>query len=247
MTFAAAMGRIGQIESTIGGFHQPQHAPGVSPSRESGSVPMAPAPSGTAAPGADFEALMRVLQFAEDLASGGARSGASGGVSGAGPASSSAGVTAAGRTSAGGATGDDVVAAAQRHHGVPYLWGGSDPSRGLDCSGLVQLVMREFGVSVPRVAADQAKVGREIPSLSEAEPGDLIVTRNGGHIGIYAGDGEWTHAPRAGRNVVTEPISGTIMTIRRLVDSPSEAAAAAAQAGSADRTSFESQLSGAGV
>ncbi|WP_147105569.1 C40 family peptidase [Nesterenkonia populi] len=267
MTFTSAMGRIGQIESTIGGFHpQPQAgsaqpAQGSSSSsggsglaegfaRASGSGPQPTA--GAAGSGTDFEALMRVLSFAEDLASEQRSPGSAGSspsASGAAAASSSSGVTAAaGSRSSGGVTGNDVLAAAQQHHGVPYRWGGTSPSSGLDCSGLVQIVMGELGISVPRVAADQARQGREVASLSEAEPGDLIVTRNGGHIGVYAGDGEWTHSPRPGRSVVTEPISGNIMTIRRLADSPSEAAAsAAAQAASADRSSFESQMSGAGA
>ncbi|WP_258935123.1 C40 family peptidase [Nesterenkonia pannonica] len=46
--------------------------------------------------------------------------------------------------------------------------------------------MAEFGISVPRVAAAQARAGKEVPSLDQAKPGDLIVTRGGGHIGIYA-------------------------------------------------------------
>ena len=50
-----------------------------------------------------------------------------------------------------------VIDLAQQHLGVPYVWGGESPS-GFDCSGLIQYVYRQLGVSLPRVAADQARV-----------------------------------------------------------------------------------------
>ncbi|WP_454085660.1 NlpC/P60 family protein [Georgenia sp. Marseille-Q6866] len=96
-------------------------------------------------------------------------------------------------------TGDALVESAKKYLGVPYVWGGESLSEGgLDCSGLVQLAMKDLGVDVPRVARDQMKIGTEVPSIDQARPGDLVVTRGGGHIGIYAGDNTWIHAPTRG-------------------------------------------------
>ncbi|GGS86589.1 hypothetical protein GCM10010156_51410 [Planobispora rosea] len=96
-------------------------------------------------------------------------------------------------------TGQDVVEQARRYLGVPYLWGGTEPSRGLDCSGLVQLVYKKLGISLPRVSQDQQNEGRSIPSLKQAQPGDLLTFGSPAtHIGIYIGDGKMLHAPRTG-------------------------------------------------
>ena len=70
--------------------------------------------------------------------------------------------------------GEQVVADAKRYLGVPYVWGGTDPAKGLDCSGLVQRVYADLGVDLPRVAADQARAGQPVASLADARPGDLL-------------------------------------------------------------------------
>ena len=132
-------------------------------------------------------------------------------------------------------TGAGVVASAMKHIGVPYLWGGTDPRKGLDCSGLVQLAMRENGVEVPRVSQAQAKVGTAVPSLDQARPGDLVVLSGGGHIGIYVGDGKMVHAPKTGDVVKVSKVWQTPMTIRRVLPEASALVAgpAAAPAGGA--------------
>lgn len=117
------------------------------------------------------------------------------------------------------ATGQDVAAAARRYEGVPYVFGGED-STGMDCSGLVQRVLADLGIAAPRLVSGQADLGTEVPSLDQALPGDLIVTRGEGHIAIYLGDGKIIHAPKPGRNVEIVDAymtDATIDTIRRVV------------------------------
>jgi cell wall-associated NlpC family hydrolase len=135
----------------------------------------------------------------------------------------------------GDATGAAVVATAKKYLGVPYVFGGED-STGMDCSGLVQRVYADLGIEVPRVVPDQAKVGTEVGSLANAQPGDLIVAKGSGHILIYAGDNKVIHAPRPGTSVMIAENwrkDSDIETIRRLV--PATAAApAVSTAGSVD-------------
>lgn len=69
---------------------------------------------------------------------------------------------------------------------VPYLSGGTTPA-GWDCSGFVQYVYAQMGVSLPRASGAQATAGRAVGSLAEAQPGDIIA--NGSHAAIYVGNG----------------------------------------------------------
>lgn len=128
-------------------------------------------------------------------------------------------VSAAQGGSAGGVTGADVVADAKKYLGVPYVFGGTSAS-GLDCSGLVQRVFKDLGMDVPRLVSGQSTLGTAVPSLAQAQPGDLIVTNGGDHIVIYVGDGKVIHAPSEGRNVslVDNWMSDSdIVTIRRVL------------------------------
>lgn len=149
-----------------------------------------------------------------------------------------------------GVDGSDVVQAAQKYLGVPYVWGGNNPKIGLDCSSFVQHTFKDLGVDLPRVARQQATEGTEVPSLAQARPGDLIVTRGGGHIGIYLGDNKMIHAPRPGEHVSIRKLFETdaeIMTIRRIVPSESagtpESKPVAGQA--RDAASHQAELSAA--
>jgi peptidoglycan DL-endopeptidase CwlO len=98
------------------------------------------------------------------------------------------------------------LAAALSRLGLPYVWGGSGPGV-FDCSGLVQWAMRQAGIVMPRVAAQQAETGPLVP-LSELQPGDLLFyhtdpTAPGyiSHVAIYLGGGLMEQAPEPGMDV----------------------------------------------
>ncbi|WP_052668807.1 C40 family peptidase [Nitriliruptor alkaliphilus] len=122
---------------------------------------------------------------------------------------------------AGSGRGAAAMQAGERYLGVPYLWGGTDPAKGLDCSGFVQRAFRDIGVQLPRVSVDQGRRGQAVASLAEARPGDLVFWRGDGrrpnHIGIYAGDGRMLVAPRTGDVVRYQAITRTPDSIRRVV------------------------------
>ncbi|MDG6102025.1 transglycosylase SLT domain-containing protein [Dactylosporangium aurantiacum] len=122
-------------------------------------------------------------------------------------------------TVAGGpATGTAVVEAAKRYLGTPYVFGGSTPESGLDCSGLVQRVYADLGVKLPRVAKDQARQGTAVPDLAHARPGDLLAFGDPvDHVAIYAGDGRMIAAPHAGDVVKSQQVYETPTAIRRIV------------------------------
>ncbi len=98
------------------------------------------------------------------------------------------------------------LAAAESRLGEPYVWGGAGPFD-FDCSGLVQWSMRQAGITMPRVAVDQAQTGPLIP-LSQLEPGDLLFYHTDptapeyiSHVAIYLGDDKMEQAPEPGMDV----------------------------------------------
>ncbi len=140
------------------------------------------------------------------------------------------------------ATGQAAAADAQKYLGVPYLWGGTDPSQGLDCSGLVQDVYSDVGISLPRTSQEQATVGTPVASLAEAQPGDLVFFPGSdgtaaapGHVGIYLGNGMMIDAPHTGTDVRIEPV-GDPTAIRRVTGLASTGTEAPFSAGSTSST-----------
>ncbi|MFD8594969.1 transglycosylase family protein [Kitasatospora sp. NPDC059646] len=93
--------------------------------------------------------------------------------------------------------------------GQAYIYGGTG-NGGWDCSGLTQAAFRQAGISLPRVAADQADYATRV-SLDSLQPGDLLFWSNNGansgvyHVALYVGDGKYVEAanPSAGVRTMT--------------------------------------------
>ena len=118
------------------------------------------------------------------------------------------------------ATGNDVVAVAKKYIGVPYVWGGTNPATGMDCSGFTQRVFKDLGVEIPRVVSDQMRQGTPVASLAEAKPGDLLVSFGGNHISIYLGNGKAIDAPVPGKTIQIRDAweqQSNLTSIRRIV------------------------------
>lgn len=113
-------------------------------------------------------------------------------------------------------TGERVVDYAKTFVGIPYVYGGNSPSEGFDCSGFVKYVFQNFGVNLPRSSYSQMNVGTPV-TREQLIPGDLVVFREGGHVGIYCGNNMYIHAPQTGRNITVEEMNRTLYCARRIV------------------------------
>ena len=106
--------------------------------------------------------------------------------------------------------GQQIAWYAYQYLGCPYSWGGRDPS-GFDCSGFVSYVYAHFGITLNRVAQDQAQNGYGV-SASELQPGDILCFYSGssyiGHVGIYLGYGMFVHAQNSATGVVITELAG---------------------------------------
>ncbi len=135
--------------------------------------------------------------------SGGASGGSSGSSNGSGGSSGSSESSDGGGGSAlGSGDGSAIASYALKFVGNPYVYGGTSLTNGTDCSGFTMSVFAKFGISLPRVSRDQAKVGKKIDP-SDAEAGDLIFYASGGrvnHVALCIGGGRVVHAsnPRVG-------------------------------------------------
>ena len=99
--------------------------------------------------------------------------------------------------------GERIAAKALTFVGTPYVWGGTSPS-GFDCSGFTQYVFAQFGITLPRTAAEQDAVGAPV-AKGDLQPGDLVFFDTGGngvsHVGIYIGGGKFVDAASTGVEV----------------------------------------------
>lgn len=99
---------------------------------------------------------------------------------------------------------NSVIEYAKQFLGVPYVWGGTTPNPGFDCSGFTQYVCRHFGVKINRVAVDQMRNGVAV-SRNNLKVGDLVffertynTTDAASHVGFYVGNNQFIHAADAG-------------------------------------------------
>ena len=100
-------------------------------------------------------------------------------------------------------TGHQIVSIAESLIGTPYKYGGASP-KGFDCSGLVYYTHRQLDITVPRTTKQQVH-HRPAKNLASAKPGDILFFRIYGdrvsHVGIYAGNDQFIHAPKSGKYV----------------------------------------------
>lgn len=101
-----------------------------------------------------------------------------------------------------------IIAEASKYLGRKYVWGGSTPSTGFDCSGLTSWSFKQNGITIPRTAAQQYAASTKI-SADEAKAGDLVFFSYGkgvAHVGIYLGDGRMINAQNSGLKIA--PLAG---------------------------------------
>lgn len=111
--------------------------------------------------------------------------------------------------------GQAVVDFACQFIGNPYVWGGTSLTNGADCSGFVQAVYANFGISMPRTSSQMRSAGVEV-SFEQAIPGDVFCYE--GHVGIYIGDGQIVNAIDETHGIgISSATYTNIITIRRLV------------------------------
>jgi hypothetical protein len=116
---------------------------------------------------------------------------------------------------------DSVVNLARAQVGQKYVFGGTAPGSGFDCSGLVRYVMAALDLETPRTASQQATLGAAVvKDPQRLRPGDLLTFSSPkgdiSHIGIYVGDGRYVHASSKAGRVIESPIkrqSTTLITI----------------------------------
>ncbi|HXB97898.1 MAG TPA: C40 family peptidase [bacterium] len=114
--------------------------------------------------------------------------------------------------------GERVVTEARKQLGQPYVWGGKSQAQGFDCSGYTAWVYRSLGVDIGVSALQQYQQGVSIPRAGLL-PGDLVFFLGSGaplHVGIYAGDGQFLHAPGAGKRIESSKIDGSYFGARFL-------------------------------
>lgn len=110
-------------------------------------------------------------------------------------------------------TANELVVYAHNLIGTPYVWGGSTPARGLDCSGLLYWIQRTAGSDVGRYnAATYATMG-ELISIGQQRPGDFLffgspVT----HCAIYVGDGKMIESRGGRKNTADNPGTGVVIS-----------------------------------
>ncbi len=100
-----------------------------------------------------------------------------------------------------------IVSYARHFLGVRYVYGGTTPRSGFDCSGFTRYVYAHFGIDLPHYSGAQFDMGRRV-ARSSLRPGDLLFFDGLGHVGLYIGDGKFIHAPHSGTTVSVDTLAG---------------------------------------
>jgi chitinase len=105
----------------------------------------------------------------------------------------------------------NVVNRAVNAIGTPYRWGGTSPTKGFDCSGLVKYAFNDVSeVDLPRTSNAMAEGHGQKVDRKDLKPGDLlffnIKSRQVNHVAIYLGDDRFVHAPRRGKAVTIDTL-----------------------------------------
>lgn len=109
--------------------------------------------------------------------------------------------------------GETAVAEAKKHVGLAYRFGGTSPTSGFDCSGLVQYAYSKVGVALPRTSGAMRSAGY---AVSEPRVGDLVLFNSYGHVALYAGDGKIIDSPRTGESVSVRSLWTDDVQFRRV-------------------------------
>lgn len=117
-------------------------------------------------------------------------------------------------------TGEDIVEYAKTFLGYDYVYGGTSPDTGFDCSGFTQYVYAHFGYSISRTSSQQQSDGTEVSSKDDLQAGDILCFT--GHVGIYIGDGNFIHACNPSKGVIISSLdeeyyTKTYITARRIL------------------------------
>lgn len=105
-----------------------------------------------------------------------------------------------------------IIKNAETQIGVKYVWGAESPGKAFDCSGLTQWAYSKAGVKIPRVAADQQKVGTRVPT-NKTQPGDLLFVGDPAHhVVMSIGGGKIIEAPHPGANVTVRSLNPSEFT-----------------------------------
>lgn len=101
---------------------------------------------------------------------------------------------------------DSLVDLARSAVGLKYKWGAETPGKAFDCSGLVQWLMSNFDLDLPRTSREQVKAGIEVAKdPDQMLPGDLLFFGHGArisHVGVYVGDGKYVQAASRRKGVI---------------------------------------------
>ena len=140
------------------------------------------------------------------------------------PAEPTNSVTVTPSTNYNASAGQQIVNTAMQYIGTPYVWAGTSPETGFDCSGFVYYVYGQNGYKLNRVAQSMYYNGEDV-DLNNLQAGDVLLfgssVYNIWHTGIYVGDGVFIHSPSTGYTVTTQALSDTygmrLVAARRIV------------------------------